>query len=81
MLYAGLFVTVPAPSAQIQRGAELMYYGGDIAEMLLAFALVSTWHPVRKRLQGGAQNSPFPNLIGVCVIARIRGRIKQEERF
>ena len=24
-----------------------MYYGGDIAELLLAFALVSTWRPVR----------------------------------
>jgi putative membrane protein len=50
MLYGGLFVTVPAPAFQIQRGAELMYYGGDIAEMLLAFAMVSTWHPVRKPL-------------------------------
>lgn len=48
MLYAGIFVAVPAPAEQLQRGAELMYYGGDIAEMLLAFALVTTWHPVRK---------------------------------
>lgn len=47
MLYAGLFVKVGAPIWQLQRGAELMYYGGDIAEMLLAVALVTTWHPVR----------------------------------
>jgi len=47
MLYAGIHVTVPAPADQIRRAAELMYYGGDITEMLLAFALVSTWRPVR----------------------------------
>jgi putative membrane protein len=43
MLYAGLFVAIPAPADQLRRGAELMYYGGDITEMLLAFAMVSTW--------------------------------------
>jgi putative membrane protein len=48
LLYAEMFVTVPAAAAQLQRGAELMYYGGDISEMLLAFALVTTWHPARK---------------------------------
>jgi putative membrane protein len=35
MLYAGLYVAIPAPVQQLQRGAELMYYGGDISEMLL----------------------------------------------
>lgn len=49
LLYAGWHVAVPAPVTQLQRGAELMYYGGDIAEMLLGFALVSTWHPAPKR--------------------------------
>ena len=48
MLYAGVFVAVPTPAAQLQHGAELMYYGGDIAEMLLAFALVTTWRPARR---------------------------------
>jgi putative membrane protein len=48
MLYAGRFVAVLAPVSQIQHGAVLMYYGGDIAEMLLAFALVTTWRPERK---------------------------------
>jgi putative membrane protein len=45
---------VPAPLAQLQRGAELMYYGGDITEMLLAFALVSSCRPVRTRRRGMA---------------------------
>lgn len=35
MLYAGLFVAIPASTEQLQRAAELMYYGGDIADMLL----------------------------------------------
>ena len=69
MLYAGLFVSIPAAANQLQRGAELMYYGGDISEMLLAFALVTTWHPVRKRtpissertLQMGHLNGLAPN--------------------
>jgi putative membrane protein len=43
MLYAGTFVAIPAPPDQLRRAAELMYYGGDITEMLLAFAMVSTW--------------------------------------
>lgn len=50
MLYAGLFVAIPAPADQLRRSAELMYYGGDITEMLLAFALVSTWRPRRRPL-------------------------------
>jgi len=45
LLYAGVWVTVPAPLPQLQQAAELMYYGGDITEILLAFALVSTWRP------------------------------------
>jgi putative membrane protein len=47
LMYAGLYVAVPAPAQQLQGAAELMYYGGDIADLLLAFALVSTWRPRR----------------------------------
>jgi putative membrane protein len=45
LLYAGVFVNLPIGEAERQGAAELMYYGGDIAELLLAFALVSTWRP------------------------------------
>jgi len=48
LLYGGWFVQVPAPAADLRLAGELMYYGGDIAELLLAFALVSTWRPHRK---------------------------------
>lgn len=48
LLYAGVFVQVPEPVAQVRAGADLMYYAGDIAELLLALALVSTWRPRRK---------------------------------
>ncbi|MGV9253865.1 cytochrome c oxidase assembly protein [Streptomyces sp. NPDC003697] len=44
-MYGGFFIHVHAPADQVRRGAELMYYGGDIAELLLAAALVSTWRP------------------------------------
>jgi putative membrane protein len=48
LMYAGLFVNLPVPPDQRRGGAELMYYGGDFAELLLAFALVSTWHRHRR---------------------------------
>ena len=48
LLYAGAFVQLPGVAADERRGAgDLMYYGGDIAELLLALALVTTWRPVR----------------------------------
>ncbi|WP_454042315.1 cytochrome c oxidase assembly protein [Cellulosimicrobium sp. Marseille-Q8652] len=49
LLYAGAFVVVPGPAGDRQTGAEIMYYGGDLAVVLLALALVSTWRPVRAR--------------------------------
>ena len=45
LLYAGFLIGVHAPITQIRGGAELMYYGGDIAELLLAAALVTIWRP------------------------------------
>ncbi|MFD7921699.1 cytochrome c oxidase assembly protein [Streptomyces sp. NPDC059740] len=48
LMYGGFFTHVHAPVAQVRGGAELMYYGGDIAELLLAAALVTTWRPERR---------------------------------
>ncbi|WP_369215182.1 cytochrome c oxidase assembly protein, partial [Streptomyces flavofungini] len=48
-MYAGLLTGIHAPMAQVRAGAEAMYYGGDIAELLLAVALVATWRPARHR--------------------------------
>ncbi|WP_055475989.1 cytochrome c oxidase assembly protein [Gordonia sp. HS-NH1] len=45
LLYAGLFVHVDAPSGELRAGGTLMYYWGDIAEILLALALLLTWKP------------------------------------
>jgi putative membrane protein len=55
LMYAGLFVDLPVPADQRRGAAELMYYGGDVAELLLAFALVSTWH--RHRRAGSPGNA------------------------
>jgi putative membrane protein len=48
LMYAGLFVQVRVPSDQLRGAGELMYYGGDIAELLLALALLTTWRPPRR---------------------------------
>ncbi|MEU7476570.1 cytochrome c oxidase assembly protein [Lentzea sp. NPDC042327] len=36
LLYGGFWTQVDAPAAEVRTGAEIMYYGGDIAELLLA---------------------------------------------
>ncbi|MEU7057018.1 cytochrome c oxidase assembly protein [Streptomyces sp. NPDC046197] len=48
-MYGGFLVDLHVPVDQVQQGAEIMYYGGDIAELLLAAALVTTWRPERRR--------------------------------
>ncbi|MGV9563786.1 cytochrome c oxidase assembly protein [Streptomyces sp. NPDC003480] len=57
LMYGGIRVDVHAPIPEVQGGAEIMYYGGDIAELLLAAALVATWRPER-RSHPAAQESP-----------------------
>ncbi|MGW2491474.1 cytochrome c oxidase assembly protein [Streptomyces sp. NPDC001606] len=47
LMYGGFWVDIRAPIPEVQGGAEIMYYGGDIAELLLAAALVATWRPER----------------------------------
>ncbi|MFF8938363.1 cytochrome c oxidase assembly protein [Streptomyces paradoxus] len=49
LIYAGFRVHIHAPVDQVQGGAEVMYYGGDLAELLLAAALVATWRPEPRR--------------------------------
>jgi putative membrane protein len=48
LLYAGALVQVPATVADRQAGATLMYYGGDLAELLLAFAVVQSRGAARR---------------------------------
>ena len=45
LLYAGAGVSIPAAVADRQAGATIMYYGGDLTELLLAGALVASWRP------------------------------------
>ncbi|MFJ8826688.1 cytochrome c oxidase assembly protein [Streptomyces sp. NPDC102467] len=49
LMYGGFLIDVHAPVSQVQGAAQIMYYGGDIAELLLAAALVATWRPTRNR--------------------------------
>jgi putative membrane protein len=49
LMYGGFWVDIHAPVDQVQGGAEIMYYGGDLAELLLAAASVATWRPEPRR--------------------------------
>ncbi|MFC4907187.1 cytochrome c oxidase assembly protein [Actinomadura gamaensis] len=51
VMYAG-FLDLPAEPSQIRGGADLMYYGGDIGELLLALAVLVTWRPARRLRTG-----------------------------
>ncbi|MFL4952528.1 cytochrome c oxidase assembly protein [Streptomyces sp. MMS24-I31] len=57
-MYGGFFVDVRAPVGQVQQGAEIMYYGGDLAELLLAAALVATWRPERRTGTAAIRTAP-----------------------
>ncbi|WP_433222020.1 cytochrome c oxidase assembly protein [Dactylosporangium sp. CS-047395] len=52
LMYAGILVDLPVPDAERRGAAELMYYAGDIAELLVAGALVASWRPVPRRAAG-----------------------------
>ncbi|RGC65984.1 Cytochrome c oxidase caa3 assembly factor [Micromonospora sp. MW-13] len=60
LLYAGLAVDVPGPPEQLRAGATVMYYGGDLAEIGLALALLATWRPVRKAPRPAVRSCPVP---------------------
>jgi putative membrane protein len=53
LMYAGVLPGPAAPLDQVRGAAELMYYGGDLAELFLAFALLTT--------RGGNRRSPVPS--------------------
>ncbi|MFJ7336858.1 cytochrome c oxidase assembly protein [Streptomyces sp. NPDC101110] len=61
LMYGGFWADIHAPVDQVQGGAEVMYYGGDLAELLLAGALVATWRPEPRRVGGrGAARGAVP---------------------
>ncbi|MEV7108920.1 cytochrome c oxidase assembly protein [Streptomyces atroolivaceus] len=49
LMYGGFGINIHVPVDQVQGGAQIMYYGGDIAELLLAVALIATWRPEHTR--------------------------------
>ncbi|MFF7651566.1 cytochrome c oxidase assembly protein [Streptomyces sp. NPDC007983] len=57
LMYGGFGIDIPAPAAEVQGAAEIMYYGGDIAELLLAGALVATWRPARHTVPATAASA------------------------
>ena len=57
LLYAGAFVQVPATEADRQTGATIMYYAGDLAELLLAFAVVQSRATTRRAARLGLRTA------------------------
>ncbi|MEU7965395.1 cytochrome c oxidase assembly protein [Streptomyces sp. NPDC049097] len=57
-MYGGIFIDIHAPINQVQQGAEIMYYGGDIAELLLAATLITTWRPQRRTKTATTTRNP-----------------------
>lgn len=44
LMYAHLLPHDDATVAQVQDGAQILYYGGDVVELLLATCLLATWY-------------------------------------
>ncbi|SCG66082.1 hypothetical protein GA0070560_12289 [Micromonospora halophytica] len=59
LMYAGL-VDAAAPGAQLRVAATLMYYVGDLVEILLALALLVTWRPSPARTTPVTHRRPAP---------------------
>lgn len=57
LIYANVLVAVPASETELHGAAALMYYGGDIAELVLAFAAASA---VRRRRSSEFVSAPAP---------------------
>lgn len=58
VLFAGAGQLPPGtghPVAQAQAAAQLMYYGGDVVEILLLVALLSVWYRRRAPRSGGSR--------------------------
>ncbi|MCV7319721.1 cytochrome c oxidase assembly protein [Mycolicibacterium confluentis] len=51
LIYAGLYVHVPASPHELRAAGTLMYYWGDIAEILLALAMLLTWRSARRTVR------------------------------
>lgn len=61
LLYAGLLVQVHEPVEQMRAAGSLMYFGGDIAELLLALAMLVTWRQpaANARARRGGEPNPW----------------------
>lgn len=64
LLYAGQLVDVPAPTDQLRAAATIMYYGGDLGEILLALALLVTWRPAPRRDTAATPPATAPSSAG-----------------
>ncbi|MEU8817017.1 cytochrome c oxidase assembly protein [Actinoplanes sp. NPDC048796] len=66
LMYAGVLVDLPVGADERRGGAELMYYGGDLAELLLAAALVAGWRRLPDRTRPRLHRDPYATDLGGC---------------
>src|SRR5690606_22058938 len=52
LMYAGL-TAIQVPMHELRGAADIMYYGGDLAELLLALAMLTRWRPAVAPVKGG----------------------------
>ncbi|MFC3383129.1 cytochrome c oxidase assembly protein [Couchioplanes azureus] len=57
LIFAGIGVRLDVPADERRAGADLMYYGGDIAELLLALAMLTAWRPAQRRTRRAARST------------------------
>ncbi|MFC7550586.1 cytochrome c oxidase assembly protein [Plantactinospora sp. GCM10030261] len=67
LMYAGV-TAVPAQPADLRAAATLMYYGGDLAEIALAVALLATWRPGRSARAVQARQHGLAPAAGAVVL-------------
>ena len=79
LLYSHLLPVTGGTSVQIQGGAQIMYYGGTLIEVLLAITVMTTWYRrggralrqhIRRARSRNRVNAPIDAAAGTAAPAR-----------
>jgi putative membrane protein len=71
LLYAGIFVNAPFTADELRDGGTLMYYWGDIAEILLALAMLLRWRPAARRTRDRLDARPRARILSDVAARRV----------
>ncbi|MGW5849114.1 cytochrome c oxidase assembly protein [Streptomyces sp. NPDC055254] len=83
VLAKGLYATAPPgtafTTADLQAGARLMYYGGDLVELSLALVLAVQWYGATGRARARRAGTGGRPLVGRTLLRQRRGRPEPDE--